>query len=137
MHNAERFWISGSQQSTFAESSLLLKNGRLLPSMSPLLNLHPVLDEHNLLQIGGRREHSNSPYSRRHPLIILGSHPVASVSARPKPQLLGQLPADRLKVGPVFERTGVDYVGPVMVKSGPVRKPILVKAYICVLFVFP
>ena len=26
----------------------------------------------------------------------------------------------------------MDYAGPVMVKSGPVRKPVLVKAYICV-----
>ena len=54
------------------------------------------------------------------------------VSAKPKPQLLGQLPADRLKPGSVFERVGVDYAGPVLLKSGPVHKPKIVKAYISV-----
>ena len=50
------------------------------------------------------------------------------VSAKPKSQILGQLPADQLKRGSVFERVGVEYAGPVMVKSGSIRKPILVKA---------
>ena len=46
--------------------------------------------------------------------------------------MLGQLPADWLKCGSVYERVGVDYTGPVMVKSGSIRKPTLVKAYISV-----
>ena len=46
--------------------------------------------------------------------------------------MLGQLPADRLTTGPAFERVGVDYAGPVMVKGGSIRKPVLVKAYISV-----
>jgi len=54
------------------------------------------------------------------------------VSAKPKPQLLGQLHADCLKPGSVFERVGVDYAGPVLLKSKPVHKPKLVKAYISV-----
>lgn len=32
----------------------------------------------------------------------------------------------------MFDRVGVDYAGPVCIKYGFVRKPILVKAYICV-----
>ena len=54
------------------------------------------------------------------------------VAAKPRPQLLGQLPADRTKPGHAFERVGVDYAGPVMVKSGSPRKPVLVKAYVSV-----
>ena len=53
-------------------------------------------------------------------------------SARPQPQMLGQLPAERLTPGLVFEHVGVDYAGPVYIKYGFVRKPTIVKAYICV-----
>ena len=34
--------------------------------------------------------------------------------------------------GPVFDNVGVDYAGPVYIKYGFVRKPTIVKAYICV-----
>ena len=53
-------------------------------------------------------------------------------TARPNPQMLGQLPVERITPGSVFDRVGVDYAGPVCIKYGFVRKPILVKAYICV-----
>ena len=53
-------------------------------------------------------------------------------SARPQPQMLGQLPPERLMPGPVFENVGVDYAGPVYIKYGFVRKPTTVKAYVCV-----
>ena len=39
------------------------------------------------------------------------------VGARAKPQLLGQLPAARLNPRDVFENTGVDYAGPIYVKT--------------------
>ena len=53
-------------------------------------------------------------------------------SAKPTPQMLGQLPAERVTPGAVFERVGVDYAGPLLVKYGTVRKPVILKAYICV-----
>ena len=52
------------------------------------------------------------------------------IIARPKPQLHGQLLADRVNPGPVFDRIGIDYAGPVMVKYGPIRKPRYTKGYI-------
>ena len=54
------------------------------------------------------------------------------ISAKPRPQLLGQLPVERIAPGPVFEKVGVDYAGPVLIKYGHVRKPVVVKAYISV-----
>ena len=51
--------------------------------------------------------------------------------ARPQPQLLGQLPKERLSPGLVFERVGVDYAAPLLIKQGSKRKPTLVKAYMC------
>ena len=46
--------------------------------------------------------------------------------------MLGQLPAERLIPGLVFDHVGVDYAGPVYIKYGFVRKPTIIKAYICV-----
>ena len=53
-------------------------------------------------------------------------------SIEPKPQSLGQLPIERLTPGPVFDKTGLDYAGPLHIKYGHVRKPTTVKAYVCV-----
>ena len=53
-------------------------------------------------------------------------------SVKPKSQLLGQLPVDRLAPGVVFKRVGVDYAGPLLIKAGSLRKPTYVKAYVCV-----
>lgn len=50
--------------------------------------------------------------------------------------MLGQLPSHCLVPGSVFQYVGVDYAGAVLIKSGYVRKPILTKAYVCVLVSF-
>ena len=43
--------------------------------------------------------------------------------------LLGQLP---IETHLIFNKVGVDYAGPVYIKHGLVRKPVIVKAYVCV-----
>ena len=58
------------------------------------------------------------------------------LAAKPRPQMLGQLPADCLTPGPVFERVGVDYAGPFTIKRGSMRKPTLVIAYVAVFVSF-
>ena len=45
---------------------------------------------------------------------------------------MGQLPAERVTPGSVFDKVGVDYAGPVYTKIGPVRKPTIVKTYVAV-----
>ncbi len=54
------------------------------------------------------------------------------LSCKPSPQVLGQLPLERVTPGLVFENVGVHYAGPLQVKYGMVRKPVTVKAYICI-----
>ena len=49
---------------------------------------------------------------------------------------MGQLPKKRLAPGSVFDEVGVDYAGPVLIKYGHVRKPTVVKAWICVFVSF-
>ena len=53
-------------------------------------------------------------------------------SAKPQPQMLGQLPIERITPGPVFSKIGVDYAGPILTKFGSKRRPTIVKSYVCV-----
>ena len=50
---------------------------------------------------------------------------------KPHNQLLGQLPLERVTPASIFEKVRVDYAGPFQIKYGHVRKPTVVKAYIC------
>ena len=47
------------------------------------------------------------------------------------PELMGQLPAERVTPTSAFHSVGVDYAGPFQIKFGSVRKPMILKAYIC------
>ena len=58
------------------------------------------------------------------------------VASKPRPQIMGQLPSDRLNPGPIFDYVGVDYAGPILTKSGPVRKPTITKSYVAVFVCF-
>jgi len=53
-------------------------------------------------------------------------------SARPQTQMFGQLPVERVSPDLVFDKVGVDYAGPFLMKFGSVRKPTLVKTYACI-----
>ena len=45
--------------------------------------------------------------------------------------MTGQLPIERLTPGLVFDKIGIDFAGPVQIKYAHVRKPVIVKAYVC------
>ncbi len=156
-----------------------LKAKKPLPSSSCLLPLHPFLDSYDILRVGGRERNSSLSYSRCHPVILHGKHPIskliirsehlrllhagptlllASISrrfhvvylrktvrfitrqcvtcrrqtVRLQPQMMGQLPLERVTPGLVFEKVGVDYAGPFLIKYGMARKPTIVKAYMCI-----
>ena len=53
-------------------------------------------------------------------------------ASKPVPQMMGQLPMEHVTPGCVFERVGVDYAGPFLIKSGKVWKPTILKAYGCI-----
>ena len=53
-------------------------------------------------------------------------------SLKPQPQMLGQLPADRLVPGSVFQYARVNYAGPILMKSDSACKPI--RLCLCVRF---
>ena len=53
-----------------------------------------------------------------------------------KPQMLGQLPMERINPQDIFDNTGVEYAGPVYTKTGSIRKPIIMKGYMAVFVSF-
>ena len=65
-------------------------------------------------------------------LITRGCSTCRHHSEKSKPQQMGQFPIKRVTPDLVFENVGVNYAGPILVKYGYVRKPTLVKAYICI-----
>jgi hypothetical protein len=52
-------------------------------------------------------------------------------SGRVMSQQEGQLPLERITPDTVFEKVGIDYAGPFLIKRGHTRKPTIVKAYVC------
>ena len=138
----------------FLDSSGILRvRGREQNSKLSYSNLHPVIlhGKHPVTKLIIRTEHLRllhagptlltSSLCRR--LYIIGCRKIVRSitractvccrnAAKPKPQMLGQLPIERTTPDSVFEKVGVDYAGPFYIKYGFVRKPTLVKAYACI-----
>ena len=57
-------------------------------------------------------------------------------AAKTGPQLMGQLPPDRLDPEFAFNITGLDYAGPYLLKEGYVRRPVEIKAWMAVFVCF-
>ena len=50
----------------------------------------------------------------------------------PQTPLMGQLPSPRVTPTVAFSHTGIDFAGPFCIKMGYVRRPVKLKAYVCV-----
>ena len=60
----------------------------------------------------------------------------AKANARVQNQLMGNLPSSRVVPSPAFNRCGVDFAGPMTLKSGKIRSPVTQKAYISLFVCF-
>ena len=69
--------------------------------------------------------------------IVCGHHTIRAkirscvmckrIGARVKPQVTGQLPVACLNPRDIFDNTGVDYTGPIYIKSRHMHKPVIIK----------
>ena len=139
------------------DTNLLRVGGRQQLAQVPYSTKHPIVlhgkntitrmiirDKHKHLLNAGPTLLASSLSRQYH--IVGGTKIVRSVtreclicrkySARPQPQLLGQLPIERVTPGPVFDSVGVDYAGPILTKYGHTRKPTIIKSYVCVFVSF-
>ena len=121
-----------------AQMSYSLIHPVILPGKHPITSLL-ISSEHRRLMHAGPTLLTAS-LNRRY--YITGCHKIVRSitrgcitcrrsTARPEHQLLGQIPAERI-ITPdlVFDRVGLDYAGPFILKYGSVRKPSFVKVYI-------
>ena len=135
------------------KNNLLRVGGRLQRAKISFSECHPVLlpGNHRVMRLLITAEHIrllhagptlvSASLSRRFHILggrrairaITSSCVICrKVAAKPVPQIQGQLPADRVRTGQVFDCVGVDYAGPVLIKYGPVRKPRFTKGYVAV-----
>lgn len=78
---------------------------------------------HHIHIIGGRKSIRN---------IVRQCVICRRISAKPLIQKIGSLLIERISADHPFNRVGIDFAGPFYTKYGYVRKPVVVKAYICV-----
>ena len=138
----------------FVDSEDVLRvGGRECNSELPYLRMHPIIlhGSHPLTRIIIHSEHLRllhagptlvcSALTRRFHIIKMRRFvrcitrqcvTCCRQTTRPQSQMMGQLPIERMTPGSVFEKVGVDYAGPFQIKYGMVRKPVIVKAYVCV-----
>ena len=63
--------------------------------------------------------------------VVCGCITCRRITGKPRPQILGQLLVAHLNPVVVFNDVSIDYAGPIMIKAGYVRKPVLTKAFVC------
>ena len=174
LYHAEAHIFSAIQAEQFSSVINLLKTNQPVPRGNCLLPLSPFVDSSGLIRVGGRQRLGHLSSSKKHPIILYGSHPIvkliitqatftcrinlsnfltwsevphhsnqnhcsvyySSVYHLPmsvsKAYTTNNWTVATLTPGPVFERTGVDYAGPIYINYGHVRKPVIVKSYVSV-----
>ena len=130
-------------------SSILRVGGRQQNSELSYPSLHPVIlhGKHSVTKFIIRTEHLRLLHAGP-TLLALLSFPYRQLlqdcsithacticcrnSAKPRPQVLGQLAIECTTPNSVFKKVGVDYAGPFYIKYGFIRKLTIVKAYVYV-----
>ena len=69
---------------------------KTLPGNSPLAKLAPIIDNDNLLRVGGRLRHANLEYGRKHPVIIPGKGHIAELIMREAHVAVGHMGKDAI-----------------------------------------
>ncbi|GFV88962.1 integrase catalytic domain-containing protein [Trichonephila clavipes] len=143
IHWAQGFYFQEEIQSVKKQISL-----PLVHYSSPLRSLHPFMDEHGLVRVGGRLQNSQLRFNSKHPIILPSQHSISELlikkqhiahlhagptfvtNSKHPPQLMGNLPKHRVTLERPFFRCGIDYAGPVLIKCNKGRGTKSTKGYI-------
>ncbi len=74
LQEAENYWIKIIQAAHFKTEIEHIVSKQPLSKSNSLLTLNPIVDNYNLLRVGGRRQLSATPYHSKHPLILHAKH---------------------------------------------------------------
>ncbi|GFW58350.1 integrase catalytic domain-containing protein [Trichonephila clavipes] len=69
-------WVQGFY---FPEEIRSIKKQISLPPKSPLRSLHPFIDEHGLVRVGGRLQNSQLRFDSKHPIILPSQHSISEL----------------------------------------------------------
>ncbi|GFW92566.1 integrase catalytic domain-containing protein [Trichonephila clavipes] len=69
-------WVQGFY---FQEEIRSIKKQISLPPKSPLRSLHPFIDEHGLVRVGGRLQNSQLRVNSKHPIILPSQHSISEL----------------------------------------------------------
>ena len=153
----DRALSSGSKLLTlhlFIDSNGIIRvGGRQQNASLKYSAMHPIVlqGNHSVTRLLVRKEHERLLHagatlfasSLNRQFYIIGCRKIVRTITRgcsvcrrhaekPRPQMMGQLPIERVSPDIVFGHVGIDYAGPLYIKQGHVRKPTMVKAYVCV-----
>ncbi|GFV68772.1 integrase catalytic domain-containing protein [Trichonephila clavipes] len=142
-------WVQGFY---FQEEIRSIKKQTSLPPKSPLRSLHPFIDEHGLVRVGGRLQNSQLRFNSKHPIILPSQHSISELLIKEQhiahlhagPTLLahvlrqshwivgtdGQFTKHRVTLERPFFSCGIDYAGPVLIKCNKGRGTKSTKGYI-------
>ena len=74
--------IHAVQEEVFPQEIHCIKTGKKLRKESTLSKLSPFIDSEGLLRVGGRLDRASLNVDERHPIIIPGSHHIATLLAK-------------------------------------------------------
>ncbi|GFQ72714.1 uncharacterized protein TNCT_97141 [Trichonephila clavata] len=69
-------WVQGIH---FQEEIQNIKKQTPLSPKSPLRSLHPFIDEHRLVRVGGRLQNSQLRFNSNHPIILPSQHTISEL----------------------------------------------------------
>ena len=73
------YWIHVAERDHFSDEYEALTKKASLPKSSPLLSLHPFLDDMGFICKGGRQQNSKLIYDSQHPVILHGNHAISKL----------------------------------------------------------
>ncbi len=76
LKQATGYWIKTIQGESWQKEIDALKGSSRIRQTSRILSLNPLLDENDVLRVGGRQENAESSYDCRHPIILPSKHPL-------------------------------------------------------------
>ncbi|GFX21823.1 integrase catalytic domain-containing protein [Trichonephila clavipes] len=153
LSEAEKGIVKFIQRDHFSMEVSYLSAGKQLPSTNKLIPLTPFYDDSGIIRVGGRLKNSILADSQKHPILLPKTDHVVNLIIsdyhlkllHAGPQLLQAALREKFWIlsardavrrvslpSSVFQRTGIDFAGPFLIRSSKGRGSRNTKCYICV-----